>query len=69
MMFKNDLHEERNYVRNSFAFSEMHTEVFKGKMHNVCYILDYILAKKKKTEQVKQVGKILTTGKFKVICR
>ena len=47
-MFKNYLPEECNYVRNSFAFSEMHTEVFKGKMHNVCYILDYILAKKKK---------------------
>ena len=45
-MFKNYLPEECNYVRNSFAFSEMHTEVFKGKMHNVCYILDYILAKK-----------------------
>ena len=64
MMFKNYLPEECNYVRNSFAFSEMHTEVFKGKMHNVCYILDYILAKKKK-EQMKQVGKILTTGKFR----
>ena len=35
-------------MRHSFAFSEMHTEVFKGKMQNVCYLLDYILAKKKK---------------------
>ena len=51
-------------MRHSFAFSEMHTEVFKGKMQNVCYLLDYILAKKKK-KQMKQVGKILTTGKFR----
>lgn len=49
-MFKNDLHQERNYMRHSFAFSEMHTEVFKGKMQNVCYLLDYILAKKKTDE-------------------
>lgn len=41
----------------------MHTEVFKEKCI-VCYLLDYILAKKKK-EQMKQVGKIVTTGKFR----
>ena len=49
MMFKNDLHEERNYVRKSFAFSEMHTEVFKVKMHNVFY--KYYFSKKKTTDE------------------
>ena len=48
-------------MRNILAFSEMYTEVFKGKMHNVCYLFDYILAKK---EQMKY-GKILTTVKFR----
>ena len=51
-------------MRNHFAFSKMHTEVFKGKMHSLLFIGLYF-SKKKKKEQMKQVGKILTTGKFR----
>ena len=45
------LKREHNYMRNHFAFSEMHTEVFKGKMHSLLFIGLYFSKKKKRTDE------------------